>query len=277
MVTNDLPQSDKQLAEKLAVNLYRLVCIRYLNNQLALLDDLVRNMYVPPTTLRDSRPGEQREMTGNNLLADFTMQKLLNRIRVCPRYPADFFSLHSPYRPFLISHLQKEYSWIIDWYLGDFQQNPEHPEHLQFPVKLGYKVRSKSEALAADRLFLEGILFHYEERQVLSGGEAYPDFVIPITVTERYAWEHHGAMDKEGYLNRTRGKILSYLDNHMFPGINMITTYETRQHPLTEEKINHKIQWLKSRYRRAFPDLPPDESFNLYDLAAYVKHIRAAQ
>jgi hypothetical protein len=28
---------------------------------------------------------------------------------------------------------------------------------------------------------------------------------------------------------------------------------------------------LKTMYRLAFPDLPPDESFNMYDLAEYAK------
>ena len=144
-----------------------------------------------------------------------------------------------------------------------------------FPVKLGFKVRSKSEVLEANRLYEEGILFHYEELVLLSGEESYPDFCIPITIIEKYIWEHYGAMDKEGYFHRTRGRILKNLDNQWFPGINMITTYETRQHPLTEEQVDLRICWLKSRYRLAFPDLPPDESFNLYDLAAIVKYRRS--
>ena len=67
----------------------------------------------------------------------------------------------SPYNPFLISHLEKEYAEIINWYLGEYKRNEEHPEHLQFPVKLGFKVRSKSEVMEADKLFEAGILFHY--------------------------------------------------------------------------------------------------------------------
>ena len=31
------------------------------------------------------------------------------------------------------------------------------------------------------------------------------------------------------------------------------------------------LQMLKTKYRLAFPDLPPDESFNMYDLADYAK------
>ena len=190
---------------------------------------------------------------------------------------ADFFDLKSPYRQFILSHLQNEYSWIIDWYLTDFEKSTDHPEQLIFPVKLGFNVRSKSEVLIADRLYEEGILLHYEEKLFLSDHSCRPDFNLPITLYEKYKWEHFGAMDKSFYFNITRGKILAYLDNQMFPGINMLTTYETKQNPLTEEQVDYVITWLKRRYRLAFPDMPPDKSFNMYDLAAYVKIQRGQQ
>lgn len=78
-------------------------------------------------------------------------------------------------------------------------------------------------------------------------------------------------MDGDYYFSRARGKILNYLDHHWFPGINMITTYETRQHPLSETLIDLQIRLLKNRYRLAFPDLPPDDSFNMYDLVTQIR------
>ncbi len=264
VLTADLHKTEKDLAEKLAVNLYRMICVEFLQKQMAFIDNQIISL----------QAAMKNELLEEDILADNSIHELLKNVRNCPRVPAEFFHPQSPYRPFLISHLEKEYGWIIKWYLADFKKNPDHPENLKFPVKLGYKVRSKSEVLGADRLFEEGILFHYEELILMSGEEAYPDYYIPITVTDIYAWEHCGAMDKEGYFHRTRGKILTYLDHHWFPGINMITTYETRQFPLTEEQVDHQISWLKRCYRQTFPDLPPDESFSLYDLADIVKYNR---
>ena len=103
-----------------------------------------------------------------------------------PLVPADFFDLKSPYRQFILSHLQNEYSWIIDWYLTDYEKNTDHPEQLIFPVKLGFNVRSKSEVLIADRLYEEGILLHYEEKLFLSDHSCRPDFNLPITLYEKY-------------------------------------------------------------------------------------------
>ena len=105
-----------------------------------------------------------------------------------PLVPADFFDLKSPYRQFILSHLQNEYSWIIDWYLTDFEKSTDHPEQLIFPVKLGFNVRSKSEVLIADRLYEEGILLHYEEKLFLSDHSCRPDFNLPITLYEKYKW-----------------------------------------------------------------------------------------
>ena len=70
--------------------------------------------------------------------------------------------------------------------------------------------------IAANRLHEEGILFHYEEILV-AGDDEFPDFFMMITVAEKYAWEHFGAMDNEKYHSRQRVKIMDYLDHQWFP------------------------------------------------------------
>lgn len=284
-----LLKSDTELIQKLAVNLYRFVCAQYIQNQINSLENVIRSYRSVlsdstnnPADTSDSSESRVRdhsseasnyleEMRQNYTLADLPMRQLLAGVRNCPCSPADFFRSQSPYRPFLLSYLQNEYEDIIEWYLNDFPHNEEYPEQLIYPVKLGFKVRSKSEVLIADRLYEEGILFHYEEQLILSDTDAFPDFLSMVSIYEKYAWEHFGAMDKDYYFNRARGRILTYLDSKWFPGINMITTYEAKHNPLTEESVDQKIRWLKNRYRLTFVDLPPDESFDIYDLAAYVK------
>ena len=78
-------------------------------------------------------------------------------------------------------------------------------------------------------------------------------------------------MDKNNYFHRTKGRVLNYMDSKWFPGINMVTTYETKGNPLEASQVDQKVSMLKTLYRLAFPDLPPDESFNMYDLADYAK------
>lgn len=316
-ITTDLRKKEKELAQKLAVNLYRITCIQYLQSQIGAIDNILRqfgsadfmlrqpgsidntvkqpgsidntlkqpgstdNTLKQPgstdNTLKHKMPDDPTDSLQGNFPTMPSFQNLLRGLHSRPLTPADFFDLNSPYRQFILSHLQNEYSWIIEWYLTDYEKSTDHPEQLVFPVKLGFNVRSKSEVLIADRLYEEGILLHYEEKLFLSDHSCRPDFNLPITLYEKYKWEHFGAMDKSFYFNITRGKILAYLDNQMFPGINMLTTYETKQNPLTEEHVDYVITWLKRRYRLAFPDMPPDNSINMYDLAAFVKNQRGQQ
>lgn len=258
LITTRLAKSDKALAQSLAVNLYHIICIQDIQMQINSIDNSIqrRQLRKQQLELRDTSATQP------------PFYALFRGLRYHPLVPADFFDPHSPYKPFILSYLQDKYAWLIEWYLADYKKNPDHPERLIFPVKLGFNVRSKSEVIIADRLYEEGILFHYDEQLLISDHECYPDFTIPVTYSEQYAWEHFGAMDSTYYYNRTRGKILDFLDHQHFPGINMITTYETKQRPLTVYQVNHKIQWLKIQYRLAFPDLPPDNSFNMYDLAS---------
>lgn len=260
-VTTTLRKSEKELAEELAVNFYRMVCIEYIQTRLSTIDSLIREF----------GSGAQQEIKQGSILTRVSLEVLIKRVHCFPRKPADFFDSNSPYLPFIVSHLQREYAELIEWYLKDFEQNPDFPEHKVFPVKLGYNVRSKTEVSIADWLYYKGILFHYEEK-LSSEEDSFPDFTIPMSAAEKYWWEHFGAMDKENYFHRTKGRIVNYLDHHMYPGINMITTYETRKHPMSEEQVTRQIRWLKNRYRINLPDLPPDNSFNMYDLISFVEN-----
>ena len=283
-VVIDLRKKEKELAEKLAVNLYRIICIQYLQKQLNVINVLIKDQFAGEQKCDDrfaarNNTAQSDGLQGGEaqLLPDQSIHMLLSKVRNYPRVPAEFFQVNSPYSQFIIPFLQKEYSEIIDWYISDYQHNNEYPEHLLYPVKLGFKVRSKSEVIIADWLYEAGILFHYEEQLLLSEDPSCPDFYVPITLIEKYAWEHFGAMDKENYFHRTRGRVLNYLDHRWFPGINMITTYETKKNPLSEELVEKHVRWLKNRCRMTFLDLPPDESFNMYDLAAYVKYSKIGQ
>ena len=278
LVTSDVHKKDKELAEKLAVNLYRIVCVQYIQKKLDLNSDLLAEQYLERKKYNAAPSKEQnapKEAGLNNkedqLLPDESIRMLFRGLRTCPRVPADFFQMDSPYSQLIISFLQRENAKIIEWYLSDYQRNNEYSENLQFTTKCDLKVRSKSEVMIADSLYDAGILFHYEEWINLSGEASYPDFFIPITFSEKYCWEHFGAMDNEKYYNRTRGKILNYMDHQWLLGDNMIVTYETKKNPLSEETVEDKVQNLKKRHRQAFLDLPPDESFNMYDLASYAK------
>lgn len=70
----------------------------------------------------------------------------------------------------------------------------------------------------------------------------HPDFTIRHPQTgEFYYWEHFGKMDDPKYAKNTLLKLNLYIENHIIPSINLITTYETQNHPLALKQIKTTI------------------------------------
>lgn len=104
-------------------------------------------------------------------------------------------------------------------------------------------VRSKSEALIADTLFVHNIPFRYECELNLGELALYPDFTIinPITGDIAY-WEHFGLMNVESYANNCFSKLNIYAQYGVIPTINLITTYETEEAPLNSIPVENMIR-----------------------------------
>ncbi len=98
----------------------------------------------------------------------------------------------------------------------------------------GERVRSKSEKMIADKLFMLGIPYRYESQVTLQNGETVcPDFMI-LDIAERkeILFEHFGLMSDENYQNRTAWKIDMYGRSGYLPGENFLFTMETAEQPL---------------------------------------------
>lgn len=107
-------------------------------------------------------------------------------------------------------------------------------EKLEIYTEKGELVRSKSEKILADKLYMMNIPYVYEVPLCLRGyGYIRPDFTVLNKRTRReYYWEHLGMMDEEKYCEKAIRKIESFEKNRIFPGKNLLLTYETKNHPL---------------------------------------------
>ena len=78
------------------------------------------------------------------------------------------------------------------------------------------------------------IPYFYEVPLYLQGyGYVKPDFTILNKRTGKtYYWEHLGLMDVEDYCQTAIKKIECYEKNRIYPGKQLILTYETKDHPL---------------------------------------------
>ena len=149
----------------------------------------------------------------------------------------ELLNLLSPY----FSPLSKE---LDDWMKSPYEKNLKHPEHLTQRVGVNEFVRSKSEAMIAKLLKQYQIPYRYECKIVLNGMELYPDFMIRHPKTgEIFYWEHFGLLDNPEYVKNMHMKMNMYTANNIMPGINLITTYETKDKPLTFEMVEMMVKY----------------------------------
>lgn len=132
---------------------------------------------------------------------------------------------------------------IAEWKTAEYVKCPKHLEGLKVKGTGGKYVRSKSEAIIDRALFMAGVPFRYESRLELGRLIFYPDFTILHPITgELYYWEHFGLMDNPDYINNACVKIRNYCENGLIPNINLILTFETKEHPLSIEKVENTVR-----------------------------------
>jgi len=103
----------------------------------------------------------------------------------------------------------------------------------------GIRVRSKSEKIMADYFDSLGISYKYEcPVRLKSFGIVYPDFTFLNLKTGREIyWEHEGMMDNPEYARNAVQKINLYEFNGIFPGENLILTFETSTTVISTELL----------------------------------------
>ena len=129
------------------------------------------------------------------------------------------------------------------WMNMPYEKNGSYPEKLLHKTSSGSKVRSKSEAMIAHLLHIHQIPFRYECALCLGETTLYPDFTIRHPVTGQiYYWEHFGRMDDPGYARNVTSKLQVYISHQIIPTIQLITTYETLETPLSMETIEEILK-----------------------------------
>ena len=95
----------------------------------------------------------------------------------------------------------------------------------------GERVRSKSEKILADYFYQNNMPYKYEMPLYLKGtGKVYPDFTFLSRKTRKEIyWEHDGRMDDPVYARSAVRKIQAYEENGIYPGENLILTFETEK------------------------------------------------
>ena len=152
-----------------------------------------------------------------------------------------------PCRKELIDNLivsDKEYieAWRNKQYTGKGFLNDEQV----ITTEQGERVRSKSEKIIADKLYMLGVPYRYEHPLNLPGDvRIYPDFtILKMPEREEVYLEHFGMLDDADYINKTLNKINTYEKNGIYIGVNLFITHETSRFPLNTQNLDSMFRTL---------------------------------
>ena len=149
----------------------------------------------------------------------------------------------SGFQDLLIPYFKPLSDELLFWMNSPFETNPLYSEQLIHKTISGNQVRSKSEALIDMSLYVHKIPFRYECALTLGNITLYPDFTLRHPHTgEYFYWEHFGLMDDETYCKNACSKIQLYSSHGIIPTVQLITTYETKDNPLSSEIIEKIIE-----------------------------------
>lgn len=112
-----------------------------------------------------------------------------------------------------------------------------------FQTERGEMVRSKSEMIIADMMYHMGIPYRYEYPIYLSGETIHPDFTV-LNRKERkeYYLEHLGRLDDPQYCADFVWRLFLYEENRIFPGENLLFTFESDKQPLRPQLVRRLLE-----------------------------------
>lgn len=111
-----------------------------------------------------------------------------------------------------------------------------------FKTLKGDRVRSKSEMIIADRLYVNGIPYKYECPLKVGGKIIHPDFsIIRMSDHKIIYHEHCGKMDDKEYFNDLVDRINLYNQSGILQGNRLTFTFETSDTPFDARVIDRLI------------------------------------
>lgn len=153
----------------------------------------------------------------------------------------------NPYRRELITApIISDDEFIKRWQKVEYSGKYFKEDAQEIITERGERVRSKSEKIIADKLYLLGIPYRYEYPLVLNGNiKVYPDFtILRMPEREEVYLEHLGMMDDNNYVDTVIYKLNTYERNGIYLGVNLYITHETKKNPLNTRMLDKLLKKL---------------------------------
>lgn len=132
------------------------------------------------------------------------------------------------------------------WEMSEHSPKEYDADMPEIYTEKGERVRSKSEKIIADKLYMMGISYRYEYPINLNGyGTVYPDFtLLDLPKRKEIIYEHFGMMDSPEYSRKAIKKMNLYMKNGYCPGVNFMATFETMESPLDVKCLEKMLSRL---------------------------------
>lgn len=157
-----------------------------------------------------------------------------------------FHKLNLYRKDMVSSFIISDEEFVKQWQDVKYEKKEFEDSIPKIVTERGEHVRSKSEKIIADKLYMLGIPYRYESPIVLEGNlKVYPDFTI-LKMPERKEvfLEHLGMMDDVNYANSALNKLNTYEKNGIYLGVNLFLTFETSKKPLNIRALDKMIKAL---------------------------------
>lgn len=114
-----------------------------------------------------------------------------------------------------------------NWGSQHYRKSTAYPEGLVHRTLKGEFVRSKSEVIIANSLFIRDVEYRYEGLIELGDHVIAPDFQILVKSENKVKiLEHFGMLGDADYMDRTMWKIRTYLEHGYRPWKDILFTFE---------------------------------------------------
>lgn len=159
-----------------------------------------------------------------------------------PAHVEQTFLSNPVFHELLAPQFKPLFQELEEWANAPYPTNPFPNKFSTFTSPSGHRVRSKSELLIDMTLSANKIPFRHECALQLGDDVIYPDFTIRHPKTgEYFFYEHFGMADDPKYSHKIGERIQRYISNGIIPGINLIISFETKNHPLDPLWIEETI------------------------------------
>lgn len=155
------------------------------------------------------------------------------------------FQKLSPAKQRLISpYLLDDDDYVTEWLKKTTGERNGYVVANGFSTERGEMVRSKSEKMIADKLYMRGVPYKYEAALHLKGTRVvYPDFtLLKISSREELYYEHFGMMDDPDYCKQALEKIDLYESCGIMLGDKLLATFESSRKSINMKNVDAIIE-----------------------------------